>query len=96
MNESEVVINVTKYGEEQYNAGYRAGTWNGLVIADQLFGDIERMGMIKAAKFAELIIEMAKEHNIYPADSPYTRTLERRIRKYKKKEVPKDARTNNP
>ena len=79
--QTEIVIEVTRYGEEQYTLGYHAGTWNGLIISDQMLGRIERIGQKKRAEFAKLILDMAKEHEILPEDSGYRKQLERRVRK---------------
>jgi len=80
MSDSEVVVNLIKYGKEQYQYGYEDGTLNGLEIAMELLLQVGRVGAPKRVEFYRLIKEKAQELDIYEPNSKFAVELESRIR----------------
>ena len=85
MSETEKVVEILRYGEEQFEAGYMAGLWNGMVAAvNQLFY-VPRIGMGKINQLRKAVLYEARRLNIVPEGSYEVKTWERSIRMWEKK-----------
>ena len=85
MSETEKVVDILRYGEEQFETGYREGLWNGMVAAvNQLFY-VPRIGMGKINQLRKAVLEEARRLNIVPEGSYETEKWERSIRMWEKK-----------